>query len=300
MRSRARQPDPQGRAVLVTGASTGLGQAAALHLARLGFQVFAGVRKIADGERLVAESAGRLRAVTLDITDTGQIRQAVTEVAELLGPGGSLWGLVNNAGISIPGPLECVPPHQVRLQYDTNVVGSLEVTQAFLPMLRRSRGRIVNVTSGLGRVALPFLGAYAAAQFAKEGLSDALRRELKPFGVAVTVVQPGSIATPIWAKLSESGHDTMAATVPDVAALYRASFLRFLTLNERQARRSKTSVDDFATVVARVLTTARPRTRYTVGPDVRLGALASRLLPDAALDRYLAPLAQDPTPEGGS
>jgi NAD(P)-dependent dehydrogenase (short-subunit alcohol dehydrogenase family) len=273
---------------VVTGTSSGLGRACALHLDRLGYRVYAGVRRAVDGEKLATESTtGRLRPVVLDVTRPDQIGQAVAEVRE---DGGVLWALVNNAGVSVPGPLECLALQKLRDQFETNVVGSFALIQAFLPLLRASRGRIVNVTSGLGRVALPYLGAYAAAQFAKEGMSDALRRELKPFGVAVSVVQPGAIATPIWDKIDHTGRDVLAGAADDTARLYRDPFLRFLDANARQAGRSRTRPEDFAAVVARVLAARRPKTRYTVGADVRLAAIASRLVPDALLDRYLAAL----------
>lgn len=290
---------PDGKAVLITGTSSGLGRAAALHLERLGFHVFAGVRTAADGDRLAAAStAGRIRPVTIDVTSADLIADAAAAVrAQLAGLGSpdmggpALWGLVNNAGICVSGPLECVSPEQLRHQFETNVVGQLSVIQAFLPLLRASRGRIVNVTSGLGRIALPYLGAYASAQFAKEGLSDTLRRELTPFGVSVSVVQPGMIMTPIWDKLARAGQDTID-TAGDAAGLYRGSFLRFLQLNEQQAQVSRTRPEDFASVVATALTTARPKTRYCVGSDMRMASVIARLLPDSLIDKRLAPLVQ--------
>lgn len=271
-----------GRSVMFTGASSGLGWAGALELERVGFKVFAGVRKAEDGEKLVAESAnGRLTPVIIDVTKPEQIRAAVAEV-------GPVWGLVNNAGISIPGPLECVSPDQLRLQLETNVVGQLAVIQAVLPALRASRGRIVNVTSGVGRIAVPFLGAYAAAQFAKEGMSDALRRELKPFGVSVSVVQPGVIVTPIWDKLTNMVHSILGDGDPSTTELYRGALLRFLEASEKEARQSKTQPSDFAKVIVRSLTDGRPKTRYHVGIDMTTAAVISRVVPDRLLDKHFA------------
>jgi NAD(P)-dependent dehydrogenase (short-subunit alcohol dehydrogenase family) len=177
---------------------------------------------------------------------------------------------------------------QLRRQLETNLVGHHAVTQAFLPLSRKARGRIVNVSSGLGRVASPYLGAYAASQFAKEGLSDALRRELRPFGVAVSVVQPGAIRTPIWGKVSEVGHETLGGAPEDVADLYRESFLRFLENNDRRARASATRPESFANAVAHALTARRPKTRYRVGRDSRLTSVLARILPDAILDAAFA------------
>lgn len=276
--------DPRGRTVLVTGASSGLGKEAALGLARAGFQVVAGVRSPDDGERLATEASGRLKPVLLDVTEEESVRLAAEQVAEMVGVRG-LWGLVNNAGICVSAPLECVPPDVLRRQLDVNVVGQLAVTQAVLPLLRDARGRVVNVTSGVGNVAVPYLGAYAAAQFAKEGMSDALRRELRPLGVAVSVVQPGSIMTPIWGKISESGRDVLDRVPTEIATLYRDSFLRFIEANEKQAMTSKTTPADFAHTVKRALTAGRPKTRYRVGTDAMTVAVLARLLPDSLLDR---------------
>ncbi|MYU24149.1 SDR family NAD(P)-dependent oxidoreductase [Streptomyces sp. SID8352] len=288
---------PHGRAVLVTGASSGLGRATALHLEQLGFRVFAGVRKEADGDALAAASVhGRVEAVRIDVTDAQSVRSAARHIAGRTGPdgapdtGGALWGLVNNAGVCVSAPLECVPADRLRWQLETNVVGQLSVVQEFLPQLRRSRGRIVNITSGLGTVALPYLGAYAAAQYAKEALSDVLRRELSGFGVSVSVVQPGAIDTPIWGKLNEVAQEALRHAGDDVAALYRERFTGFLAGNEQGARESRTAPGDLARAVARALTEVRPRTRYRVGADVRRLAVLARVLPDRLLDRYLRPL----------
>ncbi|MFI0977439.1 SDR family oxidoreductase [Streptomyces sp. NPDC021093] len=291
---------PRGRSVLVTGASSGLGRDCALHLVRAGFRVFAGVRRAEDGERLVAgTAAGRIHPVRLDVTDEESVRTAVGEIAEATelaesadgaaGPPG-LWGLVNNAGICVSGPLECVRPAQLRRQLETNVVGQLSVVQAALPLLREARGRIVNITSGLGNVAVPYLGAYASAQFAKEALSDALRRELRPHGVGVSVVQPGAISTPIWDKASTAGNDMLAGSPEAVADLYRATFGRFLRAHVDQARASRTRPEEFTRAVAHALGAARPRTRYRVGADAWLSAVLSRALPDIALDHRLRPV----------
>ncbi|MGW1075471.1 SDR family NAD(P)-dependent oxidoreductase [Streptomyces sp. NPDC002537] len=282
-----RPTPPTDRAVVVTGASTGLGRACALHLERQGFRVYAGVRKAGDGERLAAESGhGRLHPLVLDLAHEESVREAAGKVAEAEGDSG-LWGLVNNAGICVSAPLECVPPERLKEQLDINVVGSVTVTQSFLPLLRRARGRVVNVTSGLGSVAIPYLGAYAAAQFAKEAVSDALRRELRPAGVAVSVVQPGAIMTPIWEKVSDSGRYVLDGVPDAVAGRYRETFLRFLETNERKARESRTRPEDFAGAVHHALTAARPRTRYRVGPDARSAGVLARVLPDTALDRLL-------------
>ncbi|QKV94603.1 SDR family oxidoreductase [Streptomyces sp. NA02950] len=275
---------PRGRTVVVTGASSGLGRACALHLDRLGFQVFAGVRRTSDAEELaVASQSGALYPLMLDVTCEDSIGTAAEVVADAV-DGKGLWGLVNNAGICVSAPLECVTPAQMRWQLETNLVGHLAVTQALLPQLRAARGRIVNVSSGLGRISSPFLGAYASSQFAKEGLSDALRRELKPTGVDVAVIQPGAINTPIWGKVSQVGQDVLSASSRDIADLYREPFLRFLEMNENRALTSSTRPENFSKAVTRALTAVRPRTRYSVGSDARATNLLARMLPDAVLD----------------
>ncbi|RLU80679.1 short-chain dehydrogenase [Streptomyces griseocarneus] len=267
----------------MTGASSGLGRTAALHLAERGFRVYAGVRRIADGEDLAAEAYGTVVPVRLDVTDDESIAAAAKEID-------GLWAVVNNAGVCVSAPLECVTTDELRRQLDTNVVGQLAVTRAFLPMLRESRGRVVNVTSGLGSVAIPYMGAYSAAQFAKEALTDVLRRELRGFGIDVSVVQPGAIMTPIWGKVSDVGRAALDAVPERIADLYRIPFNRFLFANERSARTSPTTPEQFARAVARALTDAHPRSRYAVGADARKLGVLSRVLPDGALDRHLAPI----------
>lgn len=275
---------PAGRTVLITGTSSGLGEACALQMARVGFHVVAGVRRPEDGERLRAAAAGRLTPVIMDVTDEKSVQAAVHEVTGLTGEAG-LWGVVNNAGIAVTAPLECVPPELMRRQLDINVMGQLHVIQGFLPLLRTGAGRIVNVSSGLGNVALPYLGPYAASQFAKEALSDALRRELAPQRIPVTVIQPGAVPTPLWSKMADTGDRALESAPPPVQELYRGPFLGFMEANETSARTSRTTPDDVARVVFRALVARRPRTRYTVGRDAAGSRVLSRLLPDRALDR---------------
>lgn len=275
---------PAGRAVLITGASSGLGEACALHLSRVGFHAVAGVRRPEDGERLRAAAAGRLTPVIIDVTDEKSVRAAVDEVTGLTGEAG-LWGLVNNAGIAVTAPLECVPPELMRRQLDISVMGQLHMVQGFLPLLRAGAGRIVNVSSGLGNVALPYLGPYAASQFAKEALSDALRRELAPQRIPVTVIQPGAVLTPLWSKMSEVGNRALESAPQPVQELYRSPFLGFMEANETSARASRTTPADVARVIFRALVAERPRTRYTVGRDAAGSRVLARLMPDRALDR---------------
>ncbi|GHH88806.1 short-chain dehydrogenase [Streptomyces sulfonofaciens] len=282
---------PHGRAVVVTGTSSGLGRACARHLAAAGFKVFAGVRT-PTGETLPPG----IEQLGLDVTDPASIAAARDAVRDRVGDTG-LWGLVNNAGICVCAPLECLPLDDLRRQLETSVVGQIATTQALLPLLRTAGGRVVNVTSGLGNVAIPYLGAYAAAMWAKEAFSDALRRELAPSGVRVSIVQPGSIPTPIWDKVSGTGTRVIDAAPEPLQELYRATFVRFLHTNEQSALTSRTTPEDFAGTVLRALASRRPRSRYAVGRDAALGRLLRRLLPDAALDRAFRSVV---TPTGGT
>lgn len=277
------------KSVLITGASSGLGRAAATRLCDLGYRVFAGVRTEASAAELsaLAPSAGELIPVLLDVTDAASIAQAGDLVEKRCADTG-FWAVVNNAGICISAPLECVPIDVMRAQLETNLIGALAVTQRFLPLLRRSGGRIINVSSGTGNVTLPFLGAYASTQFGKEGFSDALRRELRPLGVSVSIIQPGAIDTPIWDKLHASADQILAAAPPDVADVYRGPFTAFLAANETKARASKTTLNDYTNAVAAALASKRPKIRYRVGIDSWSSAVARRVVPDRLMDALIA------------
>jgi NAD(P)-dependent dehydrogenase (short-subunit alcohol dehydrogenase family) len=284
----SRVTPPRSKSVVITGASSGLGRAAAIHLSELGYRVFAGVRTESSAAELsgVPSSTGELIPVMLDVTDTASIAQAGKLVEHWCSDTG-LWAVVNNAGISISAPLECVSVDVMRAQLETNVVGPVAVSQRFLPLLRASGGRIVNVSSGIGNVAPPYLGAYAAAQFAKEGLSDALRRELRPLGVSVSVIQPGAVFTPIWGKMRRSADEILAAAPAEVVETYRERFIEFLDTSEGLAQASKTTTADYADAVAAALAAKRPKTRYRVGVDSWGSALARRVVPDRMMDALI-------------
>jgi NAD(P)-dependent dehydrogenase (short-subunit alcohol dehydrogenase family) len=279
----------RGTSVLITGASSGLGRAAAMHLNALGCRVFAGVRTQESAEELsgLEPSAGELIPVLLDVTDAASIAQAC-DVIELRCADTGLWAVVNNAGVCVSAPLECVPIDVMRTQLETNIVGALAVSQRFLPILRTGRGRIINVSSTIGNVAPPFLGVYAASQFANEGLSDALRRELRPLGVSVSVIQSGAIDTPFWRKLRTLADGIMASTPAGIAEVYRSRFTAFLDAYESRAYVSKTTPTDYANAVAAALIAKRPKARYRVGADSRSSAVARRALPDRLMDTLIA------------
>ena len=189
-------------AVVVTGSSTGIGRACALGLDRAGFAVYAGVRKAEDGDALRA-AAPRLEPLIVDVTDGEAIAAAAERVREATG--GRLAGLVNNAGVAVAAPVEGVALDELRRQLEVNVVGQVAVTQAFLAMIRAARGRIVFMSSIGGRNALPFVSPYNASKHAIEAIGDSLRQEMRPFGVEVSIIEPGSVATPIWDKSTAGG-----------------------------------------------------------------------------------------------
>ncbi|HEX7125921.1 MAG TPA: SDR family oxidoreductase [Thermodesulfobacteriota bacterium] len=273
------------RAVVVTGASTGIGEACARRLDAEGFRVFAGVRRDADAEALARGASARLVPLRLDVTDGASIAAAARTVAEAAGSSG-LAGLVNNAGIAVAGPLECLPLESLRDQLEVNVVGQVAVTQAMLPLLRTGRGRIVNVGSVSGRFATPFLGPYAASKFALEALTDALRLEVRPFGIEVAIVEPGAVATPIWRKSAEHARRRLPAMPAATLALYERGMAALERAADRAAR-GAIPAGRVADAVLHALTARRPRTRYVVGADARLRILVG-LLPDRWRDRLVA------------
>jgi len=257
------------RTAIVTGASSGIGQACAVRLARAGWRVLAGVRREGDAPEGTEE-------VLLDVTDAEQIRDTAERVDELN-------GLVNNAGIALGSPLELVPVDQLRHQLEVNLVGQVAVTQALLPPLRRAKGRIVFMGSIAGRSALPFLAPYAASKHALEAVADSLRLELKPFGVPVSIVEPGSIRTAIWGR-SAARADELAATMDsEVAELYAERVAAFRSVALKRGE-GGAPADRVAEVVEEALTAERPHARYLVGRDAKLRAGFERL-PDRLRDR---------------
>ena len=264
------------RSVVVTGASSGIGLASAQRLARAGWRVYGGVRSDADAGRLREHG---IEPLALDVTDAAQIRGAAAAV------GSELDGLVDNAGIAIAAPLELVPLDELRRQLEVNVVGQVAVIQAFLPALRRSRGRVVLMGSIGGRSALPFLGPYAASKHALEALVDVLRIELRPWGISVSIVEPASVKTAIWTKGATQA-DVMRAGISRAAdALYAERMGRFRAVALK--RGPGIDADVVAKAVEHALTASRPKARYVVGRDAHLRAWIERL-PPRLRDRVLA------------
>jgi NAD(P)-dependent dehydrogenase (short-subunit alcohol dehydrogenase family) len=257
------------RTALITGASSGIGQACAVQLVSSGWRVLAGVRR-------AGKAPDGTEEVLLDVTAADQIRAAADLVDQL-------DGLVNNAGIAIAAPVEFVSPEELRHQLEVNLVGQVAVTQAFLPALRRAKGRIVFMGSIAGRSALPFLSPYAASKHALEAVADSLRLELRPFGIHVSIVEPGSIKTAIWARSAQRADELIAASDGELGDLYgeRIATFRQIAL-ERGA--AGAPAEKVAKVVLEALTAERPHTRYLIGRDARLRAGFERL-PDRLRDR---------------
>jgi NAD(P)-dependent dehydrogenase (short-subunit alcohol dehydrogenase family) len=272
---------------LITGASTGIGQATALRLANAGWTVLAGVRRKEDGERLAGEApAGRIEPVMLDVTDLEQIRLLAARVSELGGGGesspGRLDALVNNAGIGFGGPLELISPEDLRTQFDVNVLGQVSVTQAMLPALRAAHGRLVFVSSVGGRVAMAFTAPYASSKHALEAIGDALRVELATSNVQVALIEPGSVATPIWDKARETGDQVKIP--PELEQQYGHVPAAMDKTLEDTAKRG-VPPEQVAATIETALTAKRMKSRYVVGRDARAMIVVRRLLPDHVFDR---------------
>ena len=278
--------------VLVTGASSGIGRATALRLAASGHHVFAGVRKDADGAALAEAAIGGLMPVILDVTDMEQISSAVKTIADHVGDAG-LFGLVNNAGIGVFGPLELIPVEQFRHQLEVNVTGQLAITQAALPLLRRGRGRIVMIGSIGARFTPPFVGPLAASKSTLATMSDALRQELAPWDIDVTLVEPGSIRSEAVGKLESDALGVLSNATQDGRALYENAFLElvrfFAGIHEKGS-----SPDVVAETVEHALHTRRPRSRYLSGKNARRMAMTARLLPVPVQDALRRRLAHQP------
>jgi NAD(P)-dependent dehydrogenase (short-subunit alcohol dehydrogenase family) len=272
------------RTVVVTGASKGIGAATVRRLTGQGMRVIAGVRREEDAAALKQQLADRVVPVQLDVTDPDAIAAAAEAVrAEVADHG--LAGLVNNAGIAVAAPVEFLPPDELRRQLDVNVVGQIAVTQALVPFLRKGRGRIVNVGSIGGRIASPMVGAYAASKFAIAALTDTLRMELFRWGIEVSLIEPGAVATPIW-ETSVAAADRLLDAAP--AALHELYGAQIAAAREGARRNAGAGIppDDVAKVIEHALTARRPRTRYLVGRDARIASVVARL-PDRLRNRLV-------------
>jgi len=252
------------QAIVITGASTGIGKATALHLDQLGYRVFAGVRKEADGQALVDEAFGKLTPILLDVTDYDSIAAAVRTVTDATSA--RLFGLVNNAGLSLNGPLELVPSPEIKKLMDVNVIGLLSATKAFLPLLRESQGRIVNISSGHGLLAIPDKSAYAASKFAVQAISDALRVELRSFGISVSCLAVGKVDTQVLGKIVSDRDEMIRAADPEIVELY-SPLIEFF--NREVKDLPGIPPLEVGRVVAKALMTRKPKAHYLIGPGAR-------------------------------
>ncbi len=273
------------RGVVITGASSGIGEACALFLGNLGYRVFAGVRRERDGEALNRMASGRVTPILIDVTEPDSIASARDFVCSQVGPAG-LAGLVNNAGIVVAGPLEILPMAALRTQFEVNVLGQIAVTQAFLPLLRQGGGRVINMGSISGKLALPLLGPYAASKFALEAITDVLRLELRQWAIPVTIIEPGTVGTPIWQKSGHAADEVVRSLPSSAQALYRQLISAVERKLEKAAGRA-VPPEHVARVVARALAARRPRTHYVVGRDAKLLTILVKLLPVRMRDRLI-------------
>jgi len=260
------------KSVLITGSSTGIGRASALRLDKEGFQVFAGVRKSSDGDALKDASSGKLIPVILDVTEPESIAKAVKTVSEITN--GELFGLMNNAGVSGGFTVELTPISALRDVFEVNVISVFAVTQAFLPLLRKSKGRVVNTGSVSGLTALPGMSVYAASKHAVEAISESLRVELRPFGISVSVLEPGVIATEIWKKSRAKIEALLSNVNPDIYKLYAPLTLSYQNIIEKQKYLPPEAVADR---VYHAFTAPKPKYHYLVGSDAKFLAFTECL-----------------------
>ncbi|MBJ7470007.1 MAG: SDR family oxidoreductase [Solirubrobacteraceae bacterium] len=269
--------------VLVTGASRGIGRTTAVRLAQAGWDVIGTVRSAADGEALESAGNGRISALTLDVTDAAQIAALDASLPQ------QLDAVVNNAGIVVGGPVEGLPVDELRRQFEVNVFGQVAVTQAVLPRLRASKGRIVFVSSVSGRISTPMTGAYNASKFALEALGDALRLEVKPWGIKVSLIEPAQTDTDLW-RLAEAAFDDSFATLADdqrdLYAKHMKGFRKTIPISQKLA----SPADGVAKSIEHALTAKRPRARYVIGAAPKAQAFLMNLTPSVIGDPILSRL----------
>jgi NAD(P)-dependent dehydrogenase (short-subunit alcohol dehydrogenase family) len=280
-------------AVVVTGASTGIGRATALLLDEKGYRVFAGVRKEEDAKALSEAGSDRLTPITIDVTKQRSITSAQKEVEGAVGKDG-LVGLVNNAGVGGGGPIEFMPLDSFRDTLEVNLVGQIAVTQAFMALLRQAKGTIVFIASIGGRVATPFLSPYNASKFGIEALGESLRGELKPWDIDVAVVEPGSIDTQIWAKGADTAAEQVEGLSPDAQRLYGKQLVRFGEVLGETAERG-IHPDKVAKVIHKAIRSDKPRHRYLVGTDAKIAARLKGTLPERTFSKLVARQTKMPT-----
>ncbi|MCH7513221.1 MAG: SDR family oxidoreductase [Bacteroidetes bacterium] len=272
--------------IVITGVSTGIGLGCTRSFIKNGFRVFGSVRKQQDADRLREELGSKYVPLVFDVTDHDAVISAAEEVRKMLGDD-SLAGLINNAGISVNGPLMHIKPEDLRYQFEVNVFAQLAVTQAFLPMLGATKdftgdpGKIMMMSSVSGRMAFPFLGPYTASKFALEGLSDTLRIELQLYGIKVIILEPGPVKSEIWNKVDEDAWEALKKTD------YLPSATKFRNFFVGEAEKG-IPIDDFGETVFRIFSKKDPKTRYVIINNKFKNWTIPNLLPDKILDKMIA------------
>lgn len=272
-------------AILITGTSTGVGRAAALLLDKKGYHIFAAVRREKDAESLKESASENLTPILMDVTKAEEIKFAADIVSKAVGDQG-LLGLVNNAGLLVDGPVEYISIDDLRSQFEVNVFGQIAVTQAFLPLIRKAKGRIVNIGSVGGTMSFPFVSALCASKFALEAFTDALRMELDPWDIEVILVEPGSIASAAPDKVEESFRKNFANMSPEARAMYGDAYKFFV---EGLIRSNHTGMppEQVASTILEALEASKPKTRYFLDKyqtSLKLGLVLKKFLPDRSFD----------------
>ncbi|MBN3942845.1 MAG: SDR family oxidoreductase [Nostoc sp.] len=277
--------DNQKGAVLITGTSTGVGQATALLLDKKGYRVFAAVRKEKDAESLKRNASENLTTILMDVTKTEEIKFAADIVSKAVDNEG-LIGLVNNAGLLLDGPVEYVAIEDLRWQFEVNVFGQIAVTQAFLPLIRKAKGRIVNIGSVGGKISSPFISSLCASKFALEAFTDALRMELDPWGIEVILVEPGSIASAAPDKVEESFQKNFANMSSEAKAMYGDAY-KFFVEGLIRSNRTGMQPEQVADTILEALEASKPKTRYFLSKhqtSLMLSLILKKFLSDRSFD----------------
>lgn len=276
-------------AVLITGTSTGVGRAAAILLEKQGYQVFATVRQQKDAESLRQEyKSGSLTPILMDVTKAEEIKFAADIVSKSVGDRG-LVGLVNNAGLLVDGPVEYISIDDLRWQFEVNVFGQIAVTQAFLPLIRKAKGRIVNIGSVGSQISAPFISALCASKFALGAFTDSLRMELEPWGIEVILVEPGSIASAAPDKVEESFEKNFANMSPEAKVMYGDTY-KFFVEGLIKSNRTGMPPEQVAGVILEALEASKPKTRYFLSKDqisLVLNLMLKKLIPDRSFDAMI-------------
>ncbi|MEO5371732.1 MAG: SDR family oxidoreductase [Magnetococcus sp. DMHC-1] len=271
--------------ILITGASSGIGREIAIHFVKSNiWNVIATVRNELDGESLIMKTKGLATVVYMDIAKQRDINIASEQVNEIVGSHG-LYALINNAGIVVSGPLECLHIEAIRNQFDVNLFGAIAMTQAMLPLIRQAHGKIINIGSISGRVTLPLMGPYSASKAAFERISMAFRSELYPWGIPVTLIEPGNFKTPIWKKSIASTKNCMANFTIECQNRYINYLLKAEKLSNKMEKRSG-DVSKLVKVIEKVLSDQKPKAKYVIGCDAYFLGLLVRFSSQEFLDFF--------------